>query len=169
MKWNFSIFLVMIFMFLLPLLCSKSDKNSADLQTQNMRDKKSSSKDAVKTIDSLDELFSIVENTPGKLLVFDIYADWCKPCLILSPIFSRLASDYSKRALFFRINIQNNPEIASAFRVQSIPLVVFMKDKEVVYRVTGLREREEYERVITTCGHSSVSPEECKAMLNQNL
>ena len=180
MKWKCTMFpLISIAAFLASLFassCGKSDKRTDIIrlpaqQPQIRAAKGGSSKHAnnpVETIDSLDQLISIVEGTPGKLLVFDIYADWCKPCIMLAPTFSKLASDHSKHARFFRIDIQRNPDIASAFRVRSIPLVVFMKDKEVVHAVSGLKPRENYERVITTCGQS-VSAAECRTKLEERL
>lgn len=161
---------------LLALSCGKSDKRTDAIrlpaqqsQTGAIKPDSSAHADnAVEMIDSLDELISIVEGTPGKLLVFDLYADWCRPCIMLAPTFSKLASDYSKHARFFRIDIQKNPEITSAFRVRSIPLVVFIKDKEVVHSVSGLKPREDYERVITACG-PSVSVAECRTKLEERL
>jgi thioredoxin 1 len=125
-------------------------------------------KEAVESIGNLDSLNAIIEGTPGKLLVFDLYADWCKPCKILAPTFDALAKDYAKNARFFRIDIQTSSDIASAFGVRGIPFVVFIKDKEVVHSLTGLNPRESYERVFTTCG-PSVPAAECKTKLGNNL
>lgn len=122
----------------------------------------------VESIGTLDELISIVEGTPGKLLVFDLYADWCKPCKILAPTFSAIAGTHAKNARFFRIDVDRSPDIASAFRVRGMPLVVFMKDKEVVHSLLGLNPRENYERVITLCG-SDVPAAECRTKLQGSL
>lgn len=125
-------------------------------------------KDFVESISSMDSLNSIVENNPGKLLVFDLYADWCAPCKILSPLYSDIAKDHAKKARFFRIDVQRNQDIASAFRVRGIPFVVFVKDKEIVHAVSGLNPREQYERIITSCGNGIPSAE-CKKNLEQSL
>jgi thioredoxin 1 len=125
-------------------------------------------KKGIETVTGLDHLNSIVENTPGKLLVFDLYADWCHPCKILAPVFSGLAADHAKSARFFRIDVGEHHDIAAAFRVRGIPLVVFIKDKQVVKAFTGLNPKESYEKVLTTCG-PSVSADECKAKLNGSL
>ena len=122
----------------------------------------------VESISSLDHLNSIIDETPGKLLVFDLYADWCSPCKMLAPVFSSLAATHGNHARFFRIDVQNNPDIASAFGVRGIPYVVFIKDKEVVHALTGLNPKETYERVITTCG-SSITVGECRAGLENSL
>ncbi|MBN1575159.1 MAG: thioredoxin family protein [Chitinispirillaceae bacterium] len=125
-------------------------------------------KGSIESIGNLDELITIVEGTPGKLLVFYLYADWCTPCKMLAPTFTALAGAHSKNARFFRIDVQRNPDIASAFRVNNIPLVVFMKDKEMVHALTGLNPRKNYERVITVCG-PSVPAAECRTKLSGTL
>lgn len=146
--------------------CCRSDKQTDAAQRQHAPS--AQGENPIETIDSLNELLSIIEGYPGKLLVFDLYADWCKPCKMLAPILAKLASDHSKHAGFFSVDIDRNPEVGSVFRVRSIPLVVFMKDKEVVHSVSGLRPRESYERVITACG-PSVSAEECRTKLEDRL
>ncbi|MBN1760146.1 MAG: hypothetical protein JW863_17600 [Chitinispirillaceae bacterium] len=125
-------------------------------------------KDYVASIGNLDDLNAIVEGTPGKLLVFDLYADWCRPCKILAPLYDSLAVSHEKKANFYRVDVQNNPDIAAAFGVRGIPFVVFMKDKKVVHALTGLNPKESYERVLTTCG-AAVSVEECTDKLNKPL
>jgi thioredoxin 1 len=124
--------------------------------------------ESIGAIKSLDELNAIVDKTPGKLLVFDLYADWCAPCRMLAPTYDSIAKQHANNAAFYRVDVQRHQDVAAAFGVQGIPLVVFIKDKKVVQRVTGLNPRAYYERVITTCG-PSVSAEECKKQLDGAL
>ncbi|MBN1307415.1 MAG: thioredoxin family protein [Chitinispirillaceae bacterium] len=159
-----------------PKKLSDKNDNGQQLQTPASRPESKTPappspiplKDPVESIGSLDELISIVEGSPGQLLVFDLYADWCMPCKILLPTFTALAGAHSKNARFFRVDLQRNPDIASAFRVNSIPMVVFMKDKEVVHALKGLNPKEYYERVITMCG-PSIPAAECRTKLEGTL
>jgi thioredoxin 1 len=123
-------------------------------------------KNSVESIGNLDSLNALVDGTPGKLLVFDLYADWCRPCRMLAPVFHTLADTHQKNARFFRIDVQSNPDIAQAFGVRGLPYVVFIKDKKVVHALTGLNPTESYERVITTCG-AAATVEECEAGLEK--
>ena len=125
-------------------------------------------KEPVSSIGDLDKLNAIVEGTPGKLLVFDLYADWCVPCKILAPLYDSLAVKHGKSADFYRIDVQRSQDIAAAFGVRGIPFVVFMKDKKVVQAITGLNPAESYERVITTCG-GSASVSECQEKLGSAM
>ena len=120
------------------------------------------------SITNLDNLNAILEGTPGKLLVFDLYADWCVPCKILAPLYDSLAVKHGELADFYRVDVQRNPDIAAAFGVQGIPFVVFMKNREIVHAITGLNPPESYERVITTCG-GTASVKECRENLNKPL
>lgn len=122
----------------------------------------------IEVITSFTHLDSIIKNTPNALLIFDLYADWCKPCKMLAPIYSSLAKKHSGKARFFRVDVQKHRDIAQAFRVNGIPLVVFMKDNEIVHAITGLRPPEQYEMVITSCG-ASVSKDECHKKLEAAL
>ncbi len=125
-------------------------------------------KEPVSSIGDLDKLNAIVEGTPGKLLVFDLYADWCVPCKILAPLYDSLAVKHGKSADFYRVDVQHSQDIAAAFGVRGIPFVVFMKDKKVVHAITGLNPAESYERVITTCG-GSASVSECQEKLSSPM
>ncbi len=106
----------------------------------------------VKSISSQEEFSKILESSQNKLLVFDLYADWCAPCRMLAPTYNEIAGTHKEKALFYRVNVDKHPEIAQAFGVRGIPYVVFVKNKEVVNALTGLNPREYYEKVILACG-----------------
>ena len=61
-----------------------------------------------------------------KLCVIDLYADWCGPCRMLAPTLAELESEYPE-VVFGKINVDEQPSLAAAFRVESIPLVAFVK------------------------------------------
>ena len=178
-QWPAIKVLIAISLSALYLFCTKQENRS--LKSNNSQQRVTTSNDSmagqstqalseksVTLIKSLDDLNSIVEGTPGRLLIFDLYADWCRPCRILAPTFAALANDHSHKADFFRIDVQKNPDIASAFNVRGIPYVVFIKDKQIVHSLRGLNAREQYERVITTCD-STVSAEDCRTKMQQVL
>lgn len=98
----------------------------------------------VSVIKNMEELNSIVEKAGQRLLLFDLYADWCRPCKILSPILEKIAVEQLDKVSVYKINVDNNPQIASAFNVSGIPLVVFVKNKKAVYALTGLQSKDAY-------------------------
>jgi thioredoxin len=58
--------------------------------------------------------------------IVDFYADWCRPCKITSPILDELAKEYVGKIQVYKINIDEERELASVFGVQSIPTFLFI-------------------------------------------
>lgn len=77
-----------------------------------------------------------VEEHDG-LVVVDLFASWCGPCRMLSPILDELEKEYTS-VKFCKINIDSEPELAEAFKVQSVPTVAFVKDNTYVDVSVGL-------------------------------
>lgn len=78
-----------------------------------------------------------------KPVLIDFWASWCGPCKMLSPIISEIAEEYGERIKVCKINVDDEPEIASAFSVSSIPMLVVMKNGEVTDVSVGYRPKEE--------------------------
>ena len=81
-------------------------------------------------------------------VVVDFYADWCVPCRRLAPILRDLAQDYHGEVDFYRINVDNNPDIAAMFEVRSIPMLLICPLDGDPKTVVGLYAKEEYIRLI---------------------
>ena len=77
-----------------------------------------------------------------KTVRLDFYADWCGPCKMLSPIVEEIAEE-NPQYLVGKINVDNEPELAAAFSVQSIPLLVVMKNGKIAGQVVGYRPKEQ--------------------------
>ncbi len=80
-------------------------------------------------------------------VLIDCYADWCMPCKQLTPIFAQLAQTH-RNILFGRINVDKSPSIASQFQIRAIPLILFFKQGNLVYKLTGVRPLETIEALI---------------------
>lgn len=65
------------------------------------------------------------------LAVIDLYADWCGPCRMLAPTLSELEAE-NPDVKFCKINVDDEPELARAFNVTSIPMIAFVKDNTFV-------------------------------------
>ena len=61
------------------------------------------------------------------LVVIDLYADWCGPCRMLAPVIEELEREYPE-VKFCRINVDEEPELTAMFKVESIPMVAFVKN-----------------------------------------
>lgn len=85
------------------------------------------------------ENFEQVKNS-DKLVLLDFYADWCGPCRMVSPIVDEIAEEYPQY-IVGKINVDAEPELASAFGVSTIPTLVVMKDGRVVNQSAGARPK----------------------------
>ena len=70
------------------------------------------------------------------LVVIDFYADWCGPCRMLAPVMDELEREYPD-VKFCKVNVDNEPELAKEFKVQSIPFIALVKDDTFVDMSVG--------------------------------
>ena len=80
-------------------------------------------------------------------VVVDFYADWCGPCRRLAPILRDIAQHYQGEVDFYRINVDDNQDIAAAFEVRSIPMLLICPLEGEPKTVVGLYSMQEYIRV----------------------
>jgi thioredoxin 1 len=84
-----------------------------------------------------DSNFSEIVNRHSLVLI-DCWAPWCGPCLALAPTIEELAEEYAGRALFGKLNVDENPSTAECFQIFSIPTTLIMKNGREVDRIVGL-------------------------------
>jgi thioredoxin 1 len=70
-------------------------------------------------------------------VLVDFWADWCAPCRMIGPAIDALATAYAGRAKVAKLNIDENPDVASAFGVRSIPTLLLFRDGKVVDQQIG--------------------------------
>jgi thioredoxin 1 len=64
-------------------------------------------------------------------VLVDFWASWCPPCRMLSPVIDEIANEKGDAAKIVKVNVEESPELARRFKVQSIPLLLFFKDGEL--------------------------------------
>lgn len=72
----------------------------------------------------------------GPVLV-DFWAVWCGPCRAIAPAVDAVAEEFTGRAKVFKLNVDENPEIAGRYGVQSIPTLIVFKDGQKVGELVG--------------------------------
>lgn len=75
-----------------------------------------------------------------KTILLDFYADWCMPCRRLAPLIDQIAEEYPEY-LICKVNVDDEPALASQFGVSSIPTLVVMRGGEVISQSAGARPK----------------------------
>ncbi|MFZ0280812.1 MAG: thioredoxin [Bacteroidales bacterium] len=74
-------------------------------------------------------------------VVVDFHALWCAPCKIQSPILKEVATDLGERIKIIKIDVDQNPEIASRYNIQGVPTLMIFKNGEIKYKQAGVHTR----------------------------
>ena len=77
-----------------------------------------------------------------KTVLLDFWADWCGPCRMISPIIDDLANE-ATNAKICKINVDEEPELASRFNVMTIPTLAIIKDGKELQRSIGVKSKKE--------------------------
>ena len=83
--------------------------------------------------------FDLIKNSE-KTVLLDFYADWCGPCRMVGPIVEEISNERDD-ILVAKINVDNEPELASEFGVASIPALFVIKDGKIVNQASGARPK----------------------------
>jgi len=86
--------------------------------------------------------FETLINEPGvKFIRF--WASWCSPCMMMAPIYKKVAEQINETALFCEVNVDLQPQIANNHSIRSIPTVVVYKEGKIVNRTSGMMNEKE--------------------------
>lgn len=80
--------------------------------------------------------------TRNRVVVMDFWAPWCQPCLRIAPIMNELSRELSGRALFTKLNIDENPRVPMRFHVRSIPTIMIFKEGKAVDQIIGFATKD---------------------------
>ncbi len=90
-----------------------------------------------------------VLNDPG-LIVIDFWAEWCQPCKMMAPSFEELCKEETK-VKFCKVNVDEQPNVAAMFGIDSIPTIVVMQDRHALTGMIGVHEKEDIRDMINSC------------------
>ena len=82
------------------------------------------------------------------LTLVDVFADWCGPCKVISPIIDELSSDYQGQVVFGKLNVDEAPEKTTELGVRNIPTILVYKDGQIVERNTGAVSKNQLKELI---------------------
>jgi thioredoxin 1 len=84
-----------------------------------------------------DRNFDMTVNSATTPVVVDFYAPWCGPCKMLAPLLDSLAEHFAGRIQFYKVNVDEAPELAGRFQVTGVPMLGFFAQGELRDVVLG--------------------------------
>ena len=83
-----------------------------------------------------------------KPVILDFWAEWCQPCKMLSPTVEAIADEYEEKIKVGKLNVDDNPNVATKYGIRGIPTLLFFKGGEVVQQMVGVKSKAEIKKVI---------------------
>ena len=75
-------------------------------------------------------------------VLIDFWASWCGPCRMLAPVIEQIAEETAGRVKVGKVNVDEEPELASAFQIASIPTLVVIRDGKVTQTAVGVQPKD---------------------------
>lgn len=85
-----------------------------------------------------------------KPVVIDFWAPWCGPCQMMGPVFEELGNELKETIKFVKVNVDSEPDLAGAFKVQGIPTISVVKNKQEVGRMSGFMSKDQLKEKINS-------------------
>jgi thioredoxin 1 len=79
--------------------------------------------------------------------VIDFYADWCGPCKMVAPVLEELSKEYEGRLNIYKVNTDNEPKLAGAFGISSIPSILFVPLQGEPTMSMGALPKQEFKKI----------------------
>ena len=93
--------------------------------------------DAMATVKVTDASFSQDVLNSSEPVVVDFWAEWCGPCRMIGPALEEISNEMAGKVKIVKLNVDENPQVASQFGIRSIPALMMFKNGQVVAQKIG--------------------------------
>ena|ERR1051326_3734201 len=85
----------------------------------------------------------------GKPVLIDFFAEWCGPCKLMKPILTDLRKRMGDKIRILKVDVDRSPVVSSAFEIQSVPTLMLIQNKNILWRQAGVVQASQLEKIIT--------------------
>ena len=90
----------------------------------------------------------VLKASKERVIVVDFWAPWCEPCKVLGPVLEEVVTELGDGIALAKVNVDDNQQLAMAFRVQGIPAVKIVADGQLAQEFTGALPKEQIEAIL---------------------
>ena len=94
--------------------------------------------------------FTSATSDSSKPSLVDFWAPWCGPCKALTPILNEIAAEYGDKVNVYKVNVDENTDLAQEHGVQSIPTIMVFKGGKISETIVGLKTKDELIEIINS-------------------